>query len=209
LKILVIQTAFIGDVILATPVLEALHKLYPSAVIDVLVRNGNESLLANFTGIRNVFIWDKKVNKTKNLFSLIGKIRNERYDEIINLQRFFSTGLMTVSGGSKRTTGFSKNPLSLFFTNRYKHSIGDKKYTHETERNLSLLAHHGWTEKLRPSLFPSAADRSFVEQYKNGAYVCMAPTSVWFTKQLPAEQWQKLIRLLLRKNTNLFDGWTR
>jgi heptosyltransferase-2 len=41
-KILVIQTAFIGDVILATPVLEKLHRSFPGAAIDVLVRKGNE-----------------------------------------------------------------------------------------------------------------------------------------------------------------------
>ena len=42
-RFLVIQTAFLGDVILATPVISELKRLYPEAEIDVLVRKGNES----------------------------------------------------------------------------------------------------------------------------------------------------------------------
>jgi len=41
-KILVIQTAFIGDAILATGVLEKLHRHFPESKIDFLVRKGNE-----------------------------------------------------------------------------------------------------------------------------------------------------------------------
>lgn len=202
MKFLVIQTAFIGDVILATPVIEALHKLYPEASIDVLVRKGNESLLQHFPGIRSVLIWDKKNGKTKNLFRMIGKIRAEQYDEVINLQRFFSTGLITALSGAKVKTGFSKNPLSVSYTNSYAHTIGETG-VHETDRNLQLLSHHGWSGRLRPSLYPSTAEFDAIQQYQGRPYVCMAPTSVWFTKQLPPEQWIKLAHLLLAKDPSL------
>ncbi|MFT4757403.1 MAG: ADP-heptose:LPS heptosyltransferase, partial [Vicingaceae bacterium] len=46
-KILIIQTAFIGDVILTTPVVEKLSEFYPDAKIDFLLRRGNEQLLEN------------------------------------------------------------------------------------------------------------------------------------------------------------------
>ena len=68
LKILVIQTAFIGDVILATPILVRLTEKYPDAQIDILVRKGNEGLLANFRGLNKIIIWNKRENKIKNLF---------------------------------------------------------------------------------------------------------------------------------------------
>jgi len=51
-SVLVIQTAFLGDVILATPVISELSRLFPEVKIDVLVKKGNESLLANNTAIR-------------------------------------------------------------------------------------------------------------------------------------------------------------
>ena len=57
--ILIIQTAFIGDVILATAVAEKLHTRYPQAHIDFLLRKGNEPLLTGHPFIRHVWIWDK------------------------------------------------------------------------------------------------------------------------------------------------------
>ena len=56
-KILVIQTAFIGDVILATGVLETLNEAFPDAKIDFLVRKGNHSLLQGHPFVNRVLIW--------------------------------------------------------------------------------------------------------------------------------------------------------
>jgi heptosyltransferase-2 len=59
-KILIIQTAFLGDVILATPLIEKLHQFYPDARLDFLLRKGNESLLQHHPYLRNILIFDKK-----------------------------------------------------------------------------------------------------------------------------------------------------
>lgn len=42
-KILIIQTAFIGDVVLATALVEKLHRYFLRSTIHFLVRKGNES----------------------------------------------------------------------------------------------------------------------------------------------------------------------
>ena len=63
-RFLVIQTAFIGDVVLATALVESLAARFPDANIDFLLRKGNEGLLANNPHIRQVLIWNKKENKT-------------------------------------------------------------------------------------------------------------------------------------------------
>ena len=44
-KFLIIQTAFIGDVVLATALAEKLHAFYPGVQIDFLLRKGKENLL--------------------------------------------------------------------------------------------------------------------------------------------------------------------
>ena len=54
-KILVIQTAFIGDAILATGVLESIHKKFPEAELHLLVRNGNESLFEKHPYLKKVY----------------------------------------------------------------------------------------------------------------------------------------------------------
>ena len=62
-KFLIIQTAFIGDVVLATALVEKLHAFYPEAQIDFLLRKGNEHLLKAHPFIHEVMIWDKKNGK--------------------------------------------------------------------------------------------------------------------------------------------------
>ena len=53
-KILIIQTAFIGDVILATPLIGNLKTEFPEAKIDFLVKNGNQSLLKNDPNLKDI-----------------------------------------------------------------------------------------------------------------------------------------------------------
>jgi heptosyltransferase-2 len=92
---LIIQTAFIGDVVLATALVEKLHQYYPDAAIDFLLRKGNEGLLKAHPYLREVLIWEKKKDKQKNLFGLHKKIRANKYDVVINVQRFIATGIIT------------------------------------------------------------------------------------------------------------------
>ncbi len=201
MKILVIQTAFIGDVILATPVLLALKRQHPQAEIDVLVRKGNESLLTNFPGLNQVITWDKKRDKTRNLLGLIKEIRGRRYDTVINLQRFGATGLLTALSGAPQRIGFDKNPFSLFFTRKVQHAIASASL-HETQRNLQLLSNTPETTPTRPQLFPSASDVEKVKPLQSHPYYCIAPTSVWFTKQVPAEKWLELIRHIRTRHSD-------
>jgi heptosyltransferase-2 len=192
-KILVIQTAFIGDVILSTSLIASLKSSNPSFVIDVLVRKGNESLLQNNPAINNIHIWDKSKNKISSIFETVKKIRKEEYDLIVNLQRFASSGIMTVLGGAKETRGFSKNPLSFLFTKKYEHQINPANPVHETKRNFSVVAElcNGIIQP--PALYPSEADIKSIEQYKSTEYICLAPASIWYTKQLPFQKWIELI----------------
>lgn len=66
-KYLVIQTAFLGDVVLATALVEKLAQYYPETEIDFLVRKGNESLLQNNPHLHEVLVWNKKEKKIINL----------------------------------------------------------------------------------------------------------------------------------------------
>lgn len=190
MKILIIQTAFIGDVILATAVAEKLHQKYPDAQIDFTLRKGNEGLLTGHPFINTVFVWDKKQNKIKNLFLLSKQIRSNKYDTVVNLQRFSSSGILAGFSGAKEIIGFDKNPLSFLFTKKIKHEIGNEK--HEVERNQQLLESLTNADASKPKLYPSKENKDAVERYKNSQYVCLAPTSVWFTKQYPKEKWVEL-----------------
>ena len=196
MKFLVIQTAFIGDVVLATPLVEKLHQFFPDARIDFMLRKGNEKLLDGHPHLHKVWIWDKRQAKYQNLWKLTRQFRRERYDWIINCQRFAAAGLVTVAGGARHTVGFNKNPLSLFFSRAVPHVFGTPEQpVHETMRNLSLIRHLTDEKPVNPRLYPQAADAARVEELAAGKtpYVCIAPTSVWFTKQYPLHKWKELM----------------
>lgn len=183
---LIIQTAFIGDVILATALIEKLRQHYPEASIDFLVRKGNEGLLVGHPHLRNVLVWNKKESKISNLLKMISRIRANRYDCLINVHRFASSGFITAFSKAKSKIGFDKNPLSFLFNKKIRHEIGS---LHEVERNQKLIAEITDSNHARPRLFPSSSDFEKVKSMKDGSYICIAPTSVWFTKQFPAQKW--------------------
>jgi len=193
-KILVIQTAFIGDVVLATGMLEKLHAQYPNAAIDILVRKGNESLFTQHPFLHEVLVWNKKASKYSHLFSLLKKIRRHQYDVLINVQRFAATGFLTAFSKARTTIGFDKNPFSFLFSDVIRHVVSEGDHTlHEIERNHQLIRSLTDDKAAKPKLYPSAQDEKAVAGLTNKKYICVAPASVWFTKQFPADQWTAMI----------------
>lgn len=189
-QFLIIQTAFIGDVVLATGLVEKLHRFYPDAAIDFLVRKGNESLLTNHPYLRTVLIWEKKDGKYENLLKLFSRIRKTRYDKVINIQRFAATGILTAFSKAKQKIGFDKNPFSFLFDDTIKHVISkDGLAKHEIERNNQLIS--SFTDDIpeKPRLHPSVQDFEAVKSFTPDRYITISPASVWFTKTYPATKW--------------------
>jgi heptosyltransferase-2 len=191
-KILVIQTAFIGDVVLATALIENLHQQWPEAKMDILVRKGNESLFESHPFLNQVLVWDKKNNKYHHWVGLLFKIRSNQYDVVINAQRFAATGAWTALSGAKIKIGFDKNPFSFLFTNSVVHQFSEKGQ-HEIDRNHQLLSSLFVSKVAMPKLYPTASDELAVINYQQTPYLCIAPASVWFTKQFSVEKWVDLI----------------
>ena len=196
-KFLVIQTASIGDVVLATSVLEELHYNYPAERIDIIVKKGNESLFTNHPFVGKVWIWDKKANKYSNLIKLILNLRKIDYEYVININRFFSSGLITTLSHSDNKIGFKKNPFSAFFDQKIEHLIDKDKFVHEIDRNYSLIAEiceDDESDVLPPKLYPTPEAIEKVKQYKDGIYYTISPSSLWFTKQFHKEGWIEFLK---------------
>lgn len=203
-QFLIIQTAFLGDVILCTPVLSELKRIYPDCKIDVVVRKGNEGLLQHHPAVHTIITWNKAQHKYRNLLKTIRQVRKTQYDEVINLQRFTSAGLILLMSKAKTKIGFDKNKFQFAYTFCVPHII--KEGVHEVNRNLSTIQHHNAAQHVRPSLFPSAEDEEKVAPLIKDTYYCIAPASVWFTKQVPEEKWENLIALLVPKGTVYLIG---
>ena len=194
-KILVVQTAFIGDLVLATALIESLHEQYPQASIDIVVRKGNEPLFNEHPFINELIVWDKKQHKYLNWLSILKKIRAKNYDVLINLQRFAATGLWTVLSSANTTIGFDKNPFSFLFTHKVKHDVSGNDL-HEINRNHALINSLGVLTLAMPKLYPTNSDYEKVKVYQAEKYITIAPASVWFTKQFPLTAWVSFINEL-------------
>ena len=108
-KILLIQTAFLGDVVLATSAVESIRSAHPGAEIHFLLRKGNESLLLGNPQLTRLWVLDKS-RKWRNLRQMISAIRKEKFDVVINFQRFATSGILTAFSGGRELRGFRKNP---------------------------------------------------------------------------------------------------
>jgi len=197
-RILVIQTAFIGDAILASSLLETIHASQGDDQIDILVRKGNETLFECHPYINNVLIWDKRGEKYRGLISLLFKIRRNRYDIVVNLQRFLATGMLTAFSRAKQRIGFQKNPLSFLFTSSFPHSI--EKGIHEVDRNYSLVKSWVNVERKLPRIYPHDSHLNRVEPYLHTSFVTFSAASVWYTKQYPHEKWVELLSRIPRQH---------
>jgi heptosyltransferase-2 len=192
-KVLIIQTAFLGDAVLITSLLEKIRLESPNTSVHLLVRKGLEGIFKAYPYGHLVQVWtyDKR-NKLNSWWSLRNDFTNEKFDQVFVAQRFFGMGLLSISIGAKKVVGFDKNPLSLFFDEKVPHEFGQGK--HETERNTQLLASWLGPQVHKPFLDARDAGPMPVDLQPK-KYLCISPGSVWETKRFPVHKWIEFIRL--------------
>lgn len=198
-KVLIIQTAFLGDAVLVTSLLEKIRVESPETVIHLLVRKGNESLFQAYTPpcLSRVWAYDK-ANKRQSWIELRSQLKQESFDKVFVVQRFFGMGLLSLMIGAKQVFGFAKNPLSWFFNKAYPHPFGNGM--HEVERNTALLSDWLGDKVYQPFLNPVKV----TPPAEN--YICISPGSVWETKRLPIQKWIEFIHLLPRDQAIVLMG---
>jgi heptosyltransferase-2 len=211
-KILIIQTAYLGDVILTIPIVQNIRKFISDAEIDFMCIPKTEAVLKNNPDISRLIVYDKRTKgKISKLFRIISQVREQKYDIIICPHRSFRSALITQFSGAKIRIGFNKNSLSNLLTSRVYYN----KELHEIERNLDLvraIPQINFDENkkiLQPSLFPSKEDIECVAELLNTTHskhsmhsmhtiVSFAPCSKWFTKQLPENKSVEIIKELFK-----------
>jgi heptosyltransferase-2 len=183
-SILIIQTAFAGDLILTTPLIEASQRSFENAAVDVLAIPSTASLLANNPGIREVISYDKK-NRRPGLPTLMRQLARRKYDVCISPHRSLRSALLARATGACRRVGFDRSAAAWLYTD----TVSYDGHAHEADRNLALLSVFG-SEPMtgcRPALFPSGSDREAASRTlpmgNDRPLLCLAPGSVWATKR--------------------------
>lgn len=213
--ILIIQTAFIGDTILASHFARAVKELYPNSKIHFFLRKGNESVIQGLPTIEKTWVWDKQGGKTRNLLRLIGELRKIRFDVVFNLHRHFNSGFVAAQVHSPIKVGFKQNPLSFFYTHKVDHLIPHKPQDnevvplHEVQRNLQLIeaiVPGLKTSFKRPELPLEQKHFDKVTHLVQGDYFVVAPASVWFTKAWSEHKFRELTIELSKRGKVYFIG---
>ncbi len=206
-KILIIQTAFLGDVILALPMAQTIKAHLPDALVDFLCIPATSGVLANHPAINKVIPYDKKGgDKLDKFIEVLSELREEEYDIVISPHRYLRSALLTYYSESKVRIGFEENSLAFLLTNKVKY-IKDK---HEIYRNLELVKQIpglNYDEKkvsLKPELYPLPEQKEHVRHlFHRSNLISFAPCSRWFTKQLPIEKSAEIAKKLLINGYNV------
>jgi len=198
-KILIIQTAFIGDAVLTLPMIQQLKKSNPDKLIDVVAAPRSREIFENSDAVNKVIIYDKhgKDKSVISLFRLARQLKAEKYSVIYAPHRSFRTALLVFLTEVRQTYGFSNSSFSYV----YKYLIPYDPSSHEVKRNLVLagieLADEEW--RILPEIKGNRSIEEKISNFLPGSqrYAAVAPGSVWYTKRYPAEYFKEIIRFLI------------
>jgi heptosyltransferase-2 len=197
---LVIQTSFLGDMVLTTPLLSHLAR---SGEVDVVGTPAATAMLANHPAVRRAISYDKRGadRGMGGFWKLAMRLRREGYARVYLAQGSMrSAGLALVAGIPERV-GFDTSAGRSLYTTRVPYIEND----HHAKRLLALAG--GTADDLRPSLFPGEPERNAVDQLlagRSGPFIGVAPGSVWPTKRWPS--YDVLARALGKRGTIVVIG---
>lgn len=197
-RYLVVQTSFLGDMVLTTPLLAHLVEY---GAVDVVCTPAAAALLANHPAVREVVVYDKRGGDrgVRGMLRLARRLRAARYDAACMAQGSVRSGALAALARIPVRAGFHSSAGRRFYNRHVPLVEGE----HHAARLLSLgtAVTGGETPPvLRPRLYPGAAERQAVDQvlaragWSGERLVALAPGSVWATKRWPA--YPALARLL-------------
>ena len=176
-KILFISLSCVGDAVMTTPVIQALHALYPEARMDVVADKRSSLLFTKCSYIDKVVHKEKK-KLFRGSLALLGELWKTRYDLIVDVR---TDGLVYLLRGKKR------------FTKWHAHAYGE----HAVERMMGVI--HGlYGDKPIPPTqvwFGEEHDafaRETLSVLPGGAWLAFAPAVALEAKLWPAEKYAAL-----------------
>lgn len=182
-RILVFQTAFLGDAILAIPLLKALRTSFPEAKLGFVCRRGVGPFFLESGLVQEVIEVDK--TDSSNLKKAIKRTQNFKSDLIVSPHRSFRTAFWIWRLGARFSVGF-KDPWTFF---AYKKRVVRPKIEHDVKRQLSLLTGLGIDVLRLPqdilSLNVKIPSHEKFSSFSN--YVALSPGSQWETKRWTEE----------------------
>jgi len=199
MKIVIWQTAFLGDLILTTPLVSSLRALYPNSFIALISKPFGKEVFKNNPYLDQLIIFDKKKQST---FSLIKQLKNAKFDVAISPHRSHRASYSLFLAKIPERIGFDKAGFSFLYTKKAKHTFDG---THEIDRNfrlLELLPNFNQSKLQKyPQLFLTEEENQFYKNFslKEKDYIVIAPGSKWQTKKWIEEGFAEVIKRLSKE----------
>lgn len=190
-KILVTRFSSLGDVVLTTPVYHNLKLSYPECRISVAVKEKFAGILESNPYIDNLII----LTDGESIFSLIKRIRSEKFDVFIDLHNKLRSFALRMFCGIPDVFVYRKNAVSkyLYIKNSTKGNFITK---HTIEKYLDVLKEIGINPAMQsPEIFVDDYFNHFCEKYKVGQddlLIGINPGSVWPTKKWLPERFAEV-----------------
>lgn len=187
---LVIQTSFIGDTVLTTPLLAQLAN---RGTVDVVTTPQSAALLAGHPAVREVIPYDKRGEDAGlgGFFRMVRRLRATPYDVAFLAQGSLRSSALVLLAGIPQRIGFASSSGSWLYTRR----VPYRDDLHHAARLLQLARPNGREpspEELRPTLVPGDEERRAVDELLRAQgvapgdpLIALAPGSVWGTKRWP------------------------
>ena len=178
-----IQTAFLGDVVLTTPLLAALAERH--GPVDVVTTPAAVPLVETHPAVRRAIPYDKRGAERgpAGLRSLARRLAAAGYEVAYLPHRSLRTALLAWLARVPRRVGFADGWPLLYTEARRRPATG-----HEIDRLLALVG--APPGAFTPRLYPTADDERVVEQLLSSAgipaeFIALAPGSIWGSKRWP------------------------
>lgn len=197
-KVIIVNTAFLGDVLLTAFLTQKIKNQFASNISLVTNKQGAE-IISPVDSVDNLFVLDKK-NQHRSLKSTIefAKTINEyKFDLLISLHRSFRTSIFVKQFKDTYKIGFHNSSFSSVYDKKIRY----KNYLHEAERYLSTLFEDYSRDSISYTI--DIDDKIYIENLllKNGfneskKTIIIAPGSVWRTKKWGNEKYKELSDIL-------------
>lgn len=194
IRILIIHTAFIGDIVLSTPLVKKLKEVYPWSDITYVTTPAGASILRNNPNISEIIEYDKrgKHKGLKGIYQLGKRLKYENFNLVITPHRYLRSSVLSWLTGSPVRKGYKNAAASFLYTEKIPY---DKK-KHEVEKLLSFVSGKE-NKRYEIELYPNEQDvkkiNEMLKEYEGKKLILLAPGSKWFTKKWPLEYFNEII----------------
>lgn len=217
MKILIVKVSALGDVVHTLPVLAYLHSANENVEIDWLVEEGFASILDDHPLINQVIPLQTKrwrklspITMLRELWRFVGRLRQQRYDLVFDLQGNSKSGLFTLLSRGNKKYGFDRHQVrewpNLLATNRRVTLTEDDH--HVAQRSLAVVRGalpRGDEQRLAGPLHVATQAKAQVEQQlaernlTKRSLIVLHYGTTWQTKLWSLDSWQQLAQQLVEQ----------